>query len=110
MGRFLWILGTTVAMAMFLVWEQIEITKAGYEVSRLRAMRRELQESNRRLECQVNMLSSPKVVARRVETMRISLMHPLEWQSIQVAKRGIQSGTQPPSVQVAFKGRQRQVR
>ncbi|MBM4083325.1 MAG: hypothetical protein FJ272_00880 [Planctomycetes bacterium] len=109
-GKFLWILGTAVSMGLFLVWEQIEITRAGYEVSRLRAMKRELLESNKRLECQVNMLASPKLVARKVEAMNIALMHPIEWRTIQVAKGNSPSGAPKPVVQVALRGKPRTVR
>lgn len=105
-GKFLWILGTAVSMALFLVWEQIEITRAGYEVSRLRSMKRELQESNKRLECQVNMLASPKLVARKVQAMNIALMHPIEWRTIQVVKNGNTSNSQKPVVQVASRRKQ----
>ncbi|MBI2560384.1 MAG: hypothetical protein HYW14_04545 [Planctomycetes bacterium] len=65
-------------MTLLIVWEQIHTTKYSYEVAKLQKKITDLQEKNRRLECQVNALKKPERVVNAIQSMGIDLAQPLE--------------------------------
>ncbi|MBI4008228.1 MAG: hypothetical protein HY354_06985 [Planctomycetes bacterium] len=77
-SKFLPLVGITVIMTLFIVWEQVQTTKCGYKVAELQKKITDLQEKNRRLECQVSALKKPERVVNAIQSMGIDLAQPLE--------------------------------
>jgi len=77
-SKFLPLVGITVIMTLFIVWEQVQTTKCGYKVAELQKKITDLQEKNRRLECQVSALKKPERIAQAIQSMKLDLAQPLE--------------------------------
>ena len=77
-SKFLPLVGITVIMTLFIVWEQVQTTKCGYKVAELQKKITDLQEKNRRLECQVSALRKPERIAQAIQSMKLDLAQPLE--------------------------------
>lgn len=76
--KFLPLVGVAVIMALFIVWEQIQTTKYGYEVAKLQQKITDLREKNRRLNCEVNALKKPERIVKAIQSMGLDIASPLE--------------------------------
>jgi uncharacterized membrane protein YccC len=64
------------AMAVFLVYEQSRITRAGYKISQSSQQESKYVEQIRSLNVQVTKLRQPEFIEQQVQRMRIDLARP----------------------------------
>ena len=78
--------------AIFLVYEQSRITRAGYEINRLSRDETGLIEQVRLLEVHVTRLRQPEFLERQGERLRIDLMRPSDARYVRVSSAWSESG------------------
>jgi hypothetical protein len=76
--KFLPLVGITVILALFIVWEAVQGTKYGYAVAKLQKNITDLRVANRKLGCEVSALKKPQRIVRTIQSMRLGLIHQLE--------------------------------
>jgi len=101
MSKFIGFLVFVVTLALILVWQQFQTTRAGYEIARLQRVREQIIEQNTRLECDVANLRSPSRLLAKMSELQIDLVHPLDWWRLQRFEEQRPSLPPQPRVQVA---------
>ncbi len=92
----LFVLLLLTALAMAVAYQRIEVTRLGYAVENRQQAKSALQEQNRRLLYQINLLASPERLVCLVKQGRVRLVEPtslltLEQRSMQ--RQGIDALT-----------------
>jgi len=85
--RLIIVVGLIGMLAIFLIFEQSRITRAGYSISRLSHDETKLVEQVRILNVQVTKLRQPEFLEQQVQKMRIDLMRLPQDRIIPVAVR-----------------------